>query len=106
MSTNDTDHVGYQTRTVALPSDIESGRNDLHFLRLISFTYPASPLTIVQYSIGAVEQERGLRLDLDKMAFLDRYAEDAEQERSAAKAIVSFLASNPPEVLVAKASGD
>jgi hypothetical protein len=56
-----------------------------------TFTYPESPLTIVQYERNGREQENGLRLDLDKFAFLDHYAEDIETERTAAKQIVAFL---------------
>jgi hypothetical protein len=90
MST-DTDRVGYQTRTLALPASIGSGHGDVRFLRLIRFTCPASPLTIVQYALKGQEQELGLRLDLDKMAFLDHYADDSEVERTAARAIVTYL---------------
>lgn len=93
MST-DTDRVNYRTETTMLPGSIESGRAGIRFLRIVQFVHPASPLTIVQYQLNGVEQADGLRLDLDKFAFLDHYAGEAniETERGAARQIVEYLA--------------
>jgi hypothetical protein len=93
MSTNpNVDQVHYRTETTALPP-IVSGHQGIRFLRIIRFTYPASPLSIVQYERDGVEQKDGMRLDLQKFAFLDHYTEDLRTERDAAQQIVAFLAS-------------
>ena len=93
MST-DVDRVNYRTSTTDLPERISSGSDEIRFLRIIRFEYPASPLSIVQYEREGEEQEYGLRLDLDKFAFLDHYAGNIEIERSAAAEIVDFLANS------------
>jgi hypothetical protein len=94
MST-DVDRTNYKTETTDLPASIESGRPGIRFLRIIQFAYPASPLAIIRYERDGVEQHYGMRLDLDKFAFLDHYADEPQQwetESKAARQIVMFLA--------------
>jgi len=99
--------TNYRTTTTPLSATIPSGHPDIQFLRIVEITSPASPLAIVQYALAGQEQARGFRLDLDKFAFLDHYADDLEIERSAARAIVSYLASRRPGIAsVQSASGD
>ena len=104
MST-DVDRVNYRTITRNLPVNIASGQEGIRFLRIIEFEYPASPLGIVQYERNGEEQEYGLRLDMDKFAFLDHYGADMEVERRAAKQIVSYLA-KPLAAAAAAGFGD
>ena len=90
--------IDYRTKTIELPDEVSPGP-DLTFLRAIVFEKPRLPFAIVNYAIGGVENEMGLRLDLGKRVFVDHFENPAREEMAAATAIriVSFLASDPED---------
>jgi hypothetical protein len=54
---------------------------------IIRFTYAEVPKTehpifaLIRYTVDDQQQERGLRLDLDKQVFLDHFEEGSQEER-------------------------
>ena len=58
--------------TLTLPLDISNDAGDLRLLSVTIVTEPDLPFAVVRYSENGTEARLGLRIDLDKMAFLDR----------------------------------
>lgn len=48
------------------------------------------PFALIRYSIDGVEQDYGLRLDLDKQVILDRF-EDEEKQEAVERAVPQIL---------------
>lgn len=71
---------------IPLPNDaaIEFLRAELPLARL------HSPFALIRYALRGVEQEYGLRLDLDKRVFLDHF-DDEELEQVAQNAVLRIV---------------
>jgi len=81
-------------RTINLKGHVAGGAS-IEFLRAEVPETHRLPFALIRYSLQGVEQEYGLRLDLDKRVFIDHF-EDEEKEKtieSAAPKIVEFLGS-------------
>jgi orotate phosphoribosyltransferase len=100
-------HTALEIRTIDLTSNIPGG-DSIEFLRaeVSKAAYRYSPFALVRYALEGVEQEYGLRIDLDKRVFIDHFDEDPKKEavlHGAAPKIVKFLSrvlypeSNPPD---------
>lgn len=59
-------------------------KGDLEFLRAETSAKYRTPFVLVRYALMGAEQKEGLRLDLDKRAFLD-HLEDSSLEAAVAK---------------------
>jgi hypothetical protein len=53
------------------------------------------PFAVIHYALQGVEQDLGLRLDMDKQVFLDHFEDEEREEiiQKAAPEIVDFLGS-------------
>ena len=69
----------------------------IRFLRVEMAAGHIAPFALVRYALDGKEEELGLRLDLDKRAFLDHFdQQDVESAcREAAPRIVEYLGSTP-----------
>ncbi len=59
-------------------------KGKVEFLRAETAAKYRTPFVLVRYALNGAEQKEGLRLDLDKRAFLDHF-EDSSLEASVAK---------------------
>jgi hypothetical protein len=83
-----------EIRNIDLKGHVPGGAS-IEFLRAEVPAKYRLPFVLIRYSLKGVEQDYGLRLDLDKQVFIDHF-EDQEQEKAierAAPAIVEFLGS-------------
>lgn len=69
------------------------GGASIEFLRAEMPAEYRFPLALIRYSLRGVEQEHGLRLDLDKQVFLDHIEDEEKEEtiKQAAPQIVDYL---------------
>lgn len=67
---------------------VTGGGKVLSFLRAETSAKYRTPFVLVRYAINGIEQKEGLRLDLDKRAFLD-HLEDPSLEASVANFAVA-----------------
>jgi hypothetical protein len=88
-----------KTITVPLAGRIVGGES-LEFLRLEKAARPTVPFALIRYAIDGEEQPLGLRMDLDKRAFLDHFedqAKDALLERAALQIVDLMSDEDPPQ---------
>jgi hypothetical protein len=80
---------------ILLPDQIQPA--PIRFLRVEMAAGHITPFALVRYALDGAEQELGLRLDLDKRAFLDHFdRQDIESAcRDTAPRIVNYLGSTP-----------
>lgn len=65
-----------KVRTIDLKGYIPNG-NSLEFLRAeVAVGQYRSPFALIRYALEGVEQNLGLRLDMDKRAFIDHFEEE------------------------------
>lgn len=80
-------------RAIDLKGRVPSGAS-IEFLRAeVPVGQHYSPFALVRYTLKGIEQDLGLRLDMDKIVFLDHF-EDEEKEdliRKAAPKIVELV---------------
>jgi hypothetical protein len=81
-----------EPRIVQLEGKIREGAS-IKFLyaQLPPREYEGIPFAIVGYNLGGVAQDRSLRLDLDKRAFLDHFENDIEKEEFIRKATLDIV---------------
>jgi hypothetical protein len=71
-----------------------AGGNDIEFVEAELSTKYDVPFALVRYTLQGKKQKTGLRLDLDKQAFIDHFEGDPEREKTlvlAAPEIVKIL---------------
>lgn len=86
-------HTMFEIRTIDLKGRIPGGAS-IEFLRVETpVTEHDVPFALIRYALEGVEQEYGLRMDLDKRVFIDHFEGEAKEEviQRAAPKIVEFL---------------